>query len=851
MRKQLLVIWGILLVTGASAQNITDYKQQAKLPEANYHQIVTETTSQFETLDMTLLENRKAKKQFNRWAYNWENRVNPDGTFPSLTQGYFNAGILDSRGHISGSSNAKIANTQIWTNVGPAQADLDNNGYPNYPQMGRLNTFLRIAHPTNTNLDVLFVGAPDGGVWKSTDGGTTWAPKLDFIAGIGVTDIKTVPGTTFANYATQPIYVSTGDYDGEHVKSIGVLKSIDGGETFSSTGLSFTLDNETLLGDLIVIDANTVFVGQSDTIKKTLDGGTTWTDAYIPQFTQLLIGRAATVGTEIMFTDAFGSVFYTDDYSNDSNWVQVNPTGNNFNKAAVAVDGNGDFYVQDQTGQIKKFSKANNTFSNLGGIPPGYDSQGGYNQALIVENNFILSGAVGGQSSSNNGSNWTTTLNGYWTDSSSSGTYVHSDIHRMGPLDNSLSYWNANDGGLNYVTYPTATSTVPSVTYMSSTVIVTQSYTVAINPSANDDSYMMANQDNDAFSKSNGTWYAVALGDGIQSAINYNNESIRYGGDQNGNIYQSDTGFQGQLNGNGNQVQIPGANFYFPFEMHKTNPNTLYGGGNTDVHKLDASTGLTIVATNSGLNGVVKTIATHGNSVMAATDTDIVFSLNEGSTWTSITKPAAATGNITSVEYNASNNQIMYLTFSGYNANSKVFKSTDGGTSWINISNGLPNIVFNEVLLKQNQTSEFLFAATELGVYFTSDGGTTWAKLGQNLPNSNVRDIEIHYTADKLVAGTFGRGLWEINIDNTTLGVEEELNTLEFSMYPNPTTNEVTINIENPTSYKYEIYNAVGGLVLNGTLSNSSIDTSSLSSNVYMIRISNDVTSTVQKLIIK
>ena len=64
------------------------------------------------------------------------------------------------------------------------------------------------------------------------------------------------------------------------------------------------------------------------------------------------------------------------------------------------------------------------------------------------------------------------------------------------------------------------------VIYKSEDVIVTQSYSVAINPSANDDAYVIANQDNDTYSKVNGTWYSVAMGDGIQSAINYNNSNI-------------------------------------------------------------------------------------------------------------------------------------------------------------------------------------------------------------------------------------------------------------------------------------------------------------------------------------
>ena len=159
-----------------------------------------------------------------------------------------------------------------------------------------------------------------------------------------------------------------------------------------------------------------------------------------------------------------------------------------------------------------------------------------------------------------------------------------------------------------------------------------------------------------------------------------------------------------------------------------------------------------------------------------------------------------------------------------------MFKTTNGGTSCTNISGNLPNIVVNEIMLKQGQPAEFLFAATELGVYYTENGGTSWAKLGQSLPNANVRDIEIHYTADKLVAGTFGRGLWEISIANNTLGTNDNTQSdLAIGVYPNPAVDKIQVKIPTNASgndYKYVIYNVVGGIIKQGQIntSNAAID---------------------------
>ncbi|AGC75392.1 putative secreted protein (Por secretion system target) [Nonlabens dokdonensis] len=848
--KILLIIIGAIAFIG-QAQVSQNYKQIAKESEANYYTIVTQARQEFSEMDLSIRKNSQAKKQFERWVFYWQPRVNADGTFPNELQGYYNAGILSNTGELQKPFIAKSTQSnESWTNVGPAQADLNNNGYTNYPQMGRLNTLLRIKHPTTRSQDVLLVGAPDGGIWKSNDGGATWAPKLDFAAGIGVTDIRTVPGTTTANYLTRPIYVSTGDYDGQQSKSIGVLKSTDGGETFSSTGLTYTPDQQMTMGDIIVIDANTVFVAEKQFIKKTLDGGATWTNAYDSQFANSLIGRAAFNGTEIMFTSG-QEVYYTDNYNNDVNWDAYDFTSN-VNKKSVTTDANGDFYTQDQSGRIRKFNKTSRTFVDFGTIPPGYDSQSGYNQALVINNSLFLTGAVRGASSTNNGATWTNTLNEAWTGPTDSGVYVHSDHHRMGQLDTDLEFWSVNDGGLNYVTYASTTDIKPTTTYLSSNVIVTQSYSIAINPSANDDSYLMSNQDNDAFSKRNGSWYAVNLGDGIQSAINYNNADIRYASDQNGGIVQTNTGFQGQLNGNGNFVSVPSASFYFPLEMNKTNPNFLYAGSN-DVYKIDATNAmnLTISPTNSGLTDLIS-IATHGNAIMAASFSSIKFSSNGGTTWTSIGLPTGTSGEISSVDFDGTNNNNMYVTYSGYNNNSKVFKTTNGGTSWTNISSNLPNIVTYEVMLKQNQSSEYLFLATELGVYFTNNSGTSWSRLGQGLPNVNIRDIEIHYTADKLVAGSFGRGLWEINIANSTLSSDSiDAPTVEVTVYPNPTSDLLNVKIADSKQYNYVMYNVVGGIVKKGTISDKGIDVSELAQNMYLLRVYNDATSVTKKVIIE
>jgi xyloglucan-specific exo-beta-1,4-glucanase len=838
MKKTTSLLFLLIFQVSLFAQ--IDYKQKSKISTANYFEIVKNTRAYFKNLKANTTESIKVKKQekqFERWVYYWKDRIGKDGKFPTETIGYYNAGILDANGKIKSSSSFNKNEQKkagSWINIGPQENPLAN-GYSNSPQLGRLNTFLRIKHPSNRALDVLIVGAPAGGLWKSTDNGATWSAKLDNVAGIGVTDIKTASTTTFANYATKPIYVSTGDNDGDHIKSIGVLKSIDGGETFVSTGLSYTLDQQKVLGQLVVVDDNTVLVGADRYIKKTTDGGANWTTIFDAGIDNVNISRVAVSGNNIMYSSGLSKNYFSS--NGGTNWKTTTFT---FPKHAVTVGSDGAFYIQGSNGQIKKYDIGAETFSNVGTIAPEYDSQGGYNQALVFKEGLFVSGEVNGKTSTDNGVSWHRSLNGYYNPAGSgvdlNGTYVHSDHHAMGLLDGQYEFWSANDGGLNFITYSSINDVKPSSVYKSNGVINTQLYDVAITPNATTGNYMMANQDNDGFSKEmhNGSmqWVAVSAGDGVCAAINYNTPTIRFLGSQNGGLSATNVGFSGNYSGSV-YIKISGAGFIWPLEIHSTDPTIVYAGGG-DVYKIIAS-GDTINL-NSGA-GTIDKITTHGEGIAVVGEHISKISVNSGVSWTTIAEPD---GLINSIDFNQSAMSTLYCTVTGYTAGSKVFKSLNNGETWTNISSGLPNIVMKEVVMYQNQSSEILFVATELGVYF-KNGTQDWAKLGESLPNVIVSDIDINYTEKKLVAATYGRGLWHTDISTINTNIENNSITDHlFSIYPNPVEDgKLNFKLDKKyTNFNYKIYNVVGGVVLKGNVNsnNGAINVSKLVAGTYVFK---------------
>ena len=157
-------------------------------------------------------------KQFKRWEWYWENRVNPTtGEFPS-TSAFEQLRLIKS-------SNDNRSISGQWSSMGPSTS---SGGYAG---IGRLNciTF----HPTDNN--TMYVGSAAGGVWKTTDGGSNWVAQANEIEAIGISDI-----VVQATSGDDIVFIATGDRDHSDTYSVGILKSTDGGSTWTNTGLTYT-----------------------------------------------------------------------------------------------------------------------------------------------------------------------------------------------------------------------------------------------------------------------------------------------------------------------------------------------------------------------------------------------------------------------------------------------------------------------------------------------------------------------------------------------------------------------------------------------------------------------------------
>jgi ligand-binding sensor domain-containing protein len=169
---------------------------------------------------------------------------------------------------------------------------------------------------------------------------------------------------------------------------------------------------------------------------------------------------------------------------------------------------------------------------------------------------------------------------------------------------------------------------------------------------------------------------------------------------------------------------------------------------------------------------------------------------------------------VTSVNFSKNQSGTLYVTMSGYYTgftSALVFKSTDNGVTWIDISNNLPAIGVNDLItvLSNPGNEELLFIGTDAGVFVSEDEGQSWDLMGSGLPTITIDAIDVSLSDRKIIAGTYGRSMWSYDI-SAALGVDENSETVEALVYPNPTTGQIQFS---QSAKEVRIYTSDGKLV--------------------------------------
>jgi hypothetical protein len=130
-------------------------------------------------------------------------------------------------------------------------------------------------------------------------------------------------------------------------------------------------------------------------------------------------------------------------------------------------------------------------------------------------------------------------------------------------------------------------------------------------------------------------------------------------------------------------------------------------------------------------------------------------------TWQNVTPKGLAECLINAIEISPYDPATAYIATTRYKFNDKtpaIYKTTDYGTTWVNISTGIPNGAFTRVVREDKDRKDLLYAGTETGIYASWNGGKAWELLQLNMPITPINDLMVHQ--GDLIVATSGRSFW-------------------------------------------------------------------------------------------
>ncbi|CAF4948142.1 unnamed protein product [Rotaria sp. Silwood1] len=617
---------------------------------------------------------------------------------------------------------------------------------------------------------------------KSTDKGDTWNV-------IGLSEVLNFGAIKVHPLNSNIVYAAGMGYRSKSVNK-GIYKSTNAGATWtkvlfvsdSTSGMDVSIDNS---------DINIVYAamwqrirppsvsstgGLTSGLYRSSNGGQNWT---LLGATNGLPAPSATTGRISINVGKGNSSFV---YS-----IYKTTTGNNI------------------SGVYKSTNKGLN-WTSLATIPPssGFDWYFGLIETDPINVNILYVGSVDVYKTTNNGAAWINLTNAY----SGSFDQQHPDQHVLwiNPL-NTQSMINGNDGGI-------FTTSNGGTNWSKKYDLPISQYYAACIDFINPLKKYGGTQDNGSHGSINAGpagWEVLYGGDGFHCAVDYTNSNVIYMESQNGGVGRSDDGGN-NFNDIATGLDLTRTNWSSPYMLDIQNPSIVYFGSYVLNKSTNKGNNWTVISPDltKGANGRLGTITCMSNSVLPSTqrviytgadDGRVMVTTNSGTNWTEITT-GLPVRYVTDVVTDKRNPAIAYVTLSGFNmdlSNTHIFRTTNYGANWVNITSNLLNVPANSLIIDYNKDST-LFVGTDAGVYYTSRLGASWAQLGTGLPNAPVFDLVYHQATAKLIAATHGRSMFELDISNLPSGINNnsEIAT-EFSLkqnYPNPFNPSTNISFE-------------------------------------------------------
>ena len=655
-------------------------------------------------------------------------------------------------------------------------------------------------NPLNPN--TIYAGSASGGLWRSYSGGVGVKAWNYVPTGFPVFSVSAIAQNPTD---TNIIYIGTGEVygyqdaiGGLNIRTtrgsygIGLLKSSDNGKTWiKSIDWSYNQTRGVEVIKLDPIHPDTIYAGTTEGIYKSTDAGASWNHVHsVLMTTDILINKQNT--QQILAAcgnlNSPGAGIYK---STDGGtiWVQITANiplfGGKILLASYAASPNVCFAsvgmgTLDGAGtSLLKSTDFGSTWIQIN--TTDYSTyQGWYSHFVIphsVDPSSLLCAGIDVYKSTDDGTTltkksiWSAWYMGVVPIGGPEGpvTYSHADHHAyaINPFNPDMVYFG-NDGGVFRTTDFGETFQGCNGGYQS-----TQFYK-RFGVSKSDTSRMVGGMQDNASAVWEGTlaWRRGIGGDGCCTQISPSKIDTMYASSQYLSMFRSANKGVGWSN-----IAPPSINpaFNAPFLLAPSNPKIIYAGADIIYKSTNAGTAWTAMNNGRALNGdPVLSIAvsyTNPDSVYVTTaptlhPAAVFISSNGGTSWTNITGSLPDRYPV-DISVDPRNSSFVYIALSGFGT-SHLFRSSNSGNSWTDIGQGLPDVPTSAICIDPSNSS-YLYVGNDLGVYYSLDNGNSWNNMNSGIVGTAlVMDLAVSPIENKLVVATHGRGVYKIPLSSIT-----------------------------------------------------------------------------------
>ena len=663
--------------------------------------------------------------------------------------------------------------TERWQEAGPT-----NIG-------GRMTSIA--VSPNDVNR--IWAGAAGGGVWLSGDGGLSWNTTWHSEPTLNIGSLCLDP--------TNPdtIYCGTGEANlsADSHPGVGLYRSLDGGITWQILASESIHNIPRRIGRVVVdpFDSNHIFIGgvghrsqDARGLFVTWDGGVSWA-----RITQIInspyqchevVFHPTIQGTVYVTIDARGSrsgVWRSTDGGHSwSHFTSGLPSAHQFGRVslAIALSDPRVLYLQIASrngGVLGIYRSANggNTWNTISGTHFQSERQMSYNNTISVDPldpDVVICGGVDLHRTRNGGATWKKVTR--WNANRNTDTnYAHADQHALfQSATHAGLIYALNDGGMDV-------SIDGGNTWQNrSDGLATNMFYDLSAAASNGDAYGGGLQDNGTVLTFDGqadSFFEVTGGDGGFCAIDPADELHLYTSSQfmRINRFRQSDGWAGDIGPN----ETGDRPWMAYIAMDPQRPKRIFIGSKRIWRSTnDGSPGswqdVSGILDNSFLS-CIEISRADTNVIYVGTENGGIFkSTNGGTSWSGDIASSALPGRtVTRLRTPANDADVIYATIANFGG-SHLFRSTDGGSTWDDVDEGnLPDVPHHGIVIPSSD-AETLYVANDAGVFVSLDAAGTWRNLSLNLPTVMVVDLVLHEATSTLLAATYGRSTWRLDVSN-------------------------------------------------------------------------------------